>query len=94
MIGAAISCGSWCSTWGAVAACGGAPLRAMAAGSLPSRKLANMEPKIAAPNELPIVRKNVTPEVATPRSVKSTVFCTTRMSTCMLSPIPMPSTSR
>ena len=30
----------------------------------------NSDPKIAAPNELPMVRKNVTPEVATPRSAK------------------------
>ena len=30
-----------------------------------SRKLANGDPKMAAPNELPMVRKNVTPDVAT-----------------------------
>jgi len=35
----------------------------------------NSEPKIAAPNELPMVRKNVTPDVATPRSSKLDVFC-------------------
>lgn len=41
-----------------------------------------------------MVRKKVTPEVATPRSAKSTVFCTTRISTCMLSPMPLPRISR
>ncbi len=41
-----------------------------------------------------MVRKNVTPEVATPRSEKSTVFCTISTSTCMLMPMPAPSTTR
>jgi len=50
----------------------------------------NSEPKIAAPNELPIVRKNVTPDVATPRSSKLDVFCTISTSTCMHDPIPAP----
>ena len=54
----------------------------------------NSEPKMAAPNELPMVRKNVTPEVATPRSEKLTVFCTISTSTCMHRPIPAPSTNR
>ena len=41
-----------------------------------------------------MVRKKVTPEVATPRSAKSTVFCTVRMSTCMHNPIPAPRMNR
>ena len=94
MIGPATSWGSRCNACGEVAASAGAPLRAIAAGRRSSRKFANSDPKIAAPNELPMVRKNVTPEVATPRSVKSTVFCTTSTSTCMLMPMPAPSTSR
>jgi hypothetical protein len=55
--------------------------------------LANSEPNTAAPNELPMVRKNVTPDVATPRSAKSDVFCTISTSTCMHIPIPVPSTN-
>ena len=41
-----------------------------------------------------MVRKNVTPDVATPRSAKLDVFCTTRISTCMHRPIPVPRTNR
>ena len=37
-----------------------------------------------------MVRKNVTPDVATPRSSKLDVFCTIRMSTCMHMPMPVP----
>ena len=54
----------------------------------------NSEPKIAAPNELPIVRKNVTPDVATPRSSKLDVFCTISTSTCMHDPMPAPRMNR
>jgi len=54
----------------------------------------NSEPKMAAPNELPIVRKKVTPEVATPRSSKPTVFCTIRTRVCMHIPIPAPRMTR
>jgi hypothetical protein len=50
-------------------------------------------PKTAVPKELPSVRKKVTPDVAVPRSVYSTVFCTAMVSTCMHSPIPAPSTN-
>ena len=52
-----------------------------------------MVPKTAAPNELPMVRKKVTPDVATPRSRYSTVFWTMIVSTCIDRPIPTPSTS-
>src|SRR6478609_2452985 len=38
-------------------------------------------------------KKNVTPEVPTPRSLYATVLCTTIVRTCMLIPIPTPSTS-
>ena len=41
-----------------------------------------------------MVRKNVTPDVATPRSEKLAVFCTIRMSTCMHMPIPVPRMNR
>ena len=40
-----------------------------------------------------MVRKKVTPDVATPRSRYSTVFCTMIVSTCIDSPMPTPSTS-
>ena len=49
---------------------------------------------MAAPKELPMVRKNVTPDVATPRSAKLEVFWTTRMRTCMHKPMPVPRTKR
>ena len=76
------------------AAAAGAPLAANAAPIRLCRKLVNSEPKIAAPNELPIVRKNVTPDVATPRSSKLDVFCTISTSTCMHDPIPAPRMNR
>lgn len=41
-----------------------------------------------------MVRKNVTPDVATPRSSKSDVFCTIRIRTCMDSPMPAPRMNR
>ena len=41
-----------------------------------------------------MVRKNVTPEVATPRSAKLEVFWTTSTSTCMHRPMPVPRTNR
>ncbi len=41
-----------------------------------------------------MVRKNVTPEVATPRSAKFDVFCTMSTSTCMHSPMPAPRMNR
>lgn len=41
-----------------------------------------------------MVRKNVTPEVATPRSSKRDVFCTVRISTCMHRPMPVPRMNR
>ena len=41
-----------------------------------------------------MVRKKVTPDVATPRSAKLDVFWTTRIRTCMHRPIPVPSTNR
>lgn len=50
-------------------------------------------PNTAVPKELPSVRKKVTPEVAVPRSEYSTVFCTAMVSTCMDSPMPVPSTN-
>ncbi len=49
---------------------------------------------MAAPNELPMVRKKLTPEVATPRSSKSDVFCTMSTSTCIDSPMPAPRMNR
>lgn len=52
-----------------------------------------MVPNTAVPNELPSVRKNVTPEVAVPNSAYSTVFWTAMVNTCMHRPIPSPSTN-
>ena len=57
------------------------------------RTLEKMAPKIAVPNEPPIDRKNVAPDVATPSSECGTAFCTMMTSTCMTPPMPMPSTS-
>ena len=94
MMGAAIPAGSLCRACGDWAATAGAPEAARAGPMRSSRKLANSEPKMAAPNELPMVRKNVTPEVATPRSSNFAVFCTVRMSTCMHRPMPVPRVNR
>ena len=58
-----------------------------------TRTLEKIAPKIAVPNEPPIERKNVAPEVATPSSLCGTPFCTMITSTCMTPPRPMPSTS-
>src|ERR1700741_2846067 len=93
-MGAATLYGCRCRASGELTAAGGAPLTARAGPILLLRKLTNSEPEIAAPNELPIVRKNVTPEVATPRSSKFDVFCTMRTSTCIDNPIPAPKTIR
>ena len=41
-----------------------------------------------------MVRKNVTPDVATPRSAKLEVFCTTSIRTCMHKPMPAPRMNR
>ncbi len=60
---------------------------------LPTRTLEKIAPKIAVPNEPPIDRKNVAPEVATPSSLCGTAFWTMMTSTCMTPPMPMPSTS-
>ena len=49
-------------------------------------------PNSAVPNEPPICRKNVTELVATPMSLRSTEFCTTVISTCMVKPRPAPRT--
>ena len=51
-------------------------------------------PKMATPNEAPMERKKVAPEVATPRSSYATAFCTTRTSTCMTRPSPAPKTKK
>ena len=50
-----------CTPAGSVAPCS-------ALASCPASRLLNTEPKIATPNDPPIVRKNVTPDVAAPRS--------------------------
>ena len=60
---------------------------------MPTSTLEKIAPKIAVPNEPPIERKNVAPEVATPSSLCGTPFCTMITSTCMTPPRPMPSTS-
>ena len=93
-IGAATESGSWWSTCGDWAAAGGAPLAANAPAIRLSRKFANNDPKTAAPKELPMVRKNVTPDVATPRSEKLAVLCTMSTRTCMHIPMPVPRMNR
>ena len=90
MTGIAASCGSACSACGDAVASGGTFTELISR----ARKLENSDPNIAAPNELPMVRKNVTPEVATPRSSKRAVFCTIRVSTCIEAPMPTPRMSR
>ena len=55
--------------------------------------LEKIEPNTATPKELPMERKNVTPEVAAPRSRYCTAFCTTMVSTCITMPRPNPSTN-
>ncbi len=56
-------------------------------------RAAKIAPRTAVPSEPPISRKSVAPEVATPRSLYSTAFCTAITSTCITSPNPRPSTS-
>ena len=53
-------------------------------------RLERIAPKSAVPNEPPIWRKNATELVATPMSERSTEFCTTTISTCMVRPRPAP----
>ena len=57
---------------------------------MPTSRLAKIAPKIAVPNDPPIERKNVAPEVATPSSLCGTPFCTMVTSTCMTLPRPRP----
>lgn len=61
---------------------------------LSPRRLAKTVPKIATPNEAPMDRKNVAPEVATPRSSYETAFCTISTRTCMTRPRPRPKTKK
>ena len=49
-----------------------------------------MVPKTATPMDPPIDRKNVTELVAVPSSLKGTEFCTARIITCMVRPMPVP----
>src|SRR5271166_1703133 len=65
-MGAATLCGCRCRASGEATAEAGTPPAARAGPIRSLRKFENSEPNIAAPNELPMVRKNVTPEVATP----------------------------
>src|SRR3954464_5823384 len=53
-----------------------------------------MAPNTAAPNDPPSDRKNVTPDVATPRSRYSEVLCTMIVRICMHRPRPTPKTTR
>ena len=50
-------------------------------------------PSTATPNEPPIERNSVAPEVATPSISYGTAFWTASTSTCMTIPSPRPSTS-
>ena len=58
-MGAATLCGCRCRVSGEPTAVGGTPLTAKAGPIRSLRKFENNEPNIAAPNELPMVRKNV-----------------------------------
>ena len=53
-----------------------------------------IEPNTAVPSEPPIPRISVTPDVAEPSTAYGTAFWTARISTCITSPSPRPSTSR
>src|SRR3954451_19533293 len=53
-----------------------------------------MAPNTAAPKDPPNDRKNVTPDVATPRSRYSEVLCTMIVRICMHRPSPTPKTKR
>ncbi|CAM5732253.1 hypothetical protein SMICM304S_11283 [Streptomyces microflavus] len=73
---------------------GGTDRPARALSSCPVSRLVKTVPKMATPNEAPMERKNVAPEVATPRSWYETAFCTTRTRTCMTRPSPAPKTKK
>jgi len=90
---ACCAAGRFATAEGVVTWVGSAPVSAMAFARFGASWLAYKVPNTAAPKELPMVRKKVTPEVATPRSRYSTVFWTMIVSTCMDRPIPTPSTS-
>ena len=53
---------------------------------LPGSTWSKIAPNTAVPNEPPIDRKKVDPDVAAPRSLYSTAFCTAITSTCMVPP--------
>lgn len=75
------------------AAAAPAPLCGSDAVSSELSRLEKIEPRIAVPTEPPIERNRVAPEVATPRSLYSTAFCTASTSTCITIPRPRPSTN-
>ena len=60
--------GRACTASGVVTASGLTPVWASTSAREGASRLAYTVPKTAVPNALPIVRKKVTPEVATPRS--------------------------
>jgi hypothetical protein len=56
--------------------------------------LAKIAPKTDTPNEPPMLRKKVAPDVAAPRSAKSAEFCTAMTRTWMIKPREKPSTRK
>ena len=66
---------------------------AVASARCVASRLDRIAPNSAVPNEPPIWRKNATELVATPMSERSTEFCTTTISTCIVRPRPSPITN-
>ena len=72
----------------------GTDFRCRAWMTLVASRLAKMAPNTAVPNEPPIMRKNVTPDVAVPSCSYGTAFWTATTRTCMTRPSPTPNTKR
>ena len=71
----------------------GALVRWSAFSTLLTTRLAKMAPNTAVPNDPPIIRKKVTPEVAVPSSSYGTAFWTATVRTCRIRPSPSPNTT-
>src|SRR5436190_18857664 len=84
--------GRWLTTFGLTVVGGCTPAGSSRA-RLPCSLFAKIAPKIATPNEPPICRKRIAPDVATPMKRYSTAFCTASTSTCITIPSPSPTTS-
>ena len=69
---------------------GGSVRPCSAAASLLASWLVKIAPNTDTPKAPPIVRKNVTPDVAAPRSAYEAVFWTAITRTCRIRPRPAP----